>query len=94
MSLEGVHDVHITEGSVNGIRFEKIVTETLLPIFNGTNTRSVVVMHLSMASPTPPPPRVGWGNSGDLTEYHVKNPSPGALPDVNAPIYCQESIGD
>ena len=47
MSLEGLHDVHIMEGSVNGIRFEEFVTETLLPIlnpFNGTNTRSVVVM--------------------------------------------------
>ena len=47
MSLEGVHDVHIMESSVNGIRFEEFVTETLLPIlnpFNGTNTRSVVVM--------------------------------------------------
>ena len=47
-------------------------------------------MHLSMTSPTPPPP----GNSGDLTEYHVKNLSPGVLPDVNTPIYCQESIED
>ena len=55
----------------------------------------ILVMHLSMASPTPgPTPWVGWGNSGDLTEYHVKNPSPGALPDVNTPIYCQELIGD
>ena len=47
MLLEGLHDVHIMEGSVNGIRFEEFVTETLLPIlnpFNGTNTRSVVVM--------------------------------------------------
>ena len=44
----------------------------------------------------PPLPhnRVGWGNSGDLTEYHVKNPSAGASPDVNTPIYHQESIGD
>ena len=40
-------------------------------------------------SPTP-----GLGNSGDLTEYHVKNPSPGMLPDVNTPIYRQELIGD
>ena len=29
-----------------------------------------------MASPTPPP-RFGWGNSGDLTGYHVQNPSLG-----------------
>ena len=51
-------------------------------------------MHLSMASPTPPPPWVGWENSGDLTEYHVENPSPGAFPDVNTPIYRKELIGD
>ena len=38
--------------------------------------------------------RTNWGNSGDLTEYHVESPSPGALPDVNTPIYHQESIGD
>ena len=45
--------------------------------------------------PPLPPPWVGWGNSGDLTEYHVKKPSPGTLlPDVNKPIYRQESIGD
>ena len=44
--------------------------------------------------PHSPTPWAGWGNSGDLTEYHIKNTSPGALPDVNAPIYCQESIGD
>ena len=33
--------------------------------------------------------RIGWGNSGDLTEYSVKNP----LPDVNTPVYRQELIG-
>ena len=33
------------------------------------------------------------GNSGDLTEYHVKNSSPGALPDVHTPIHGQELIG-
>ena len=31
--------------------------------------------------------------SGDLTEYHVKNLSPGALPDVYTPIHDQEWIG-
>lgn len=43
MSLEGIHDVQIV-GSVNG---EEFVTETLMPIlnpFDGTNTRSVVIM--------------------------------------------------
>ena len=34
------------------------------------------------------------GLDGDLAEYHVKNPSPGALPDVNIPIHGQESIGN
>ena len=42
------------------------------------------------------PPLPHPRNSGDLTKYHVKNPSdsPGTLPDVNTPIYHQESIGD
>ena len=43
---------------------------------------------------TPHSPTTGLGNSGDLTEYHVENSSPGALPDVNTPIYRQENIGD
>ena len=33
------------------------------------------------------------GEIVDLTEYHVKKLSPGALPDVNTPVYCQELIG-
>ena len=44
MSLEGIHDVQIVEGSVNGGKF---VTNTLIPIqnpFNGTNPLSVVIM--------------------------------------------------
>ena len=47
MSLEGIHDVHITEGTVNGDRFAEFVTKCLLPIiqpFNWINHRSVVVM--------------------------------------------------
>ena len=47
MSLGGIHDVQLVEGSVNGDKFEEFVTETLLPIlnpFDGTNTRSVVIM--------------------------------------------------
>ena len=39
-----------------------------------------------------PHSRIGWGNSGDLTEYHVKNPSPGVSPDVTAPIYLSPRI--
>ena len=51
-------------------------------------------MHLAINDiPQFPHPRVGWGNSGDLTEYHVKNPSPGALLDVNTSIHGQGSIG-
>ena len=47
MSLGGINDVQLVEGSVNGDKFEESVTETLLPIlnpFDGTNTRSVVIM--------------------------------------------------
>ena len=47
MSLEGIHDVYITEGTVNGDRFAEFVTKCLLPIiepFNWTNHQSVVVM--------------------------------------------------
>ena len=62
------------------------------------SVKAVVRVHDHLCTyqwhPPLPHPRVGWGNSGDLTEYHVKNPSPGALPDVNTPIYRQESIGD
>ena len=29
--------------------------------------------------PSLPHPRVGWRNSGDFTEYHVQNPSPGLI---------------
>ena len=42
MSLEGIHDVQLVEGSVNGDKFEEFVTETLIPIlnpFDGTNPR-------------------------------------------------------
>lgn len=47
MSLDGIHDVEIIEGSVNGSRFQSFVENTVLPIlnpFNGTNDRSVVIM--------------------------------------------------
>ena len=47
MPLEGIHDVYITEGTVNGDRFAEFVTKCLLPIiepFNWTNHQSVVVM--------------------------------------------------
>ena len=47
MSLEGIMDVHIAEGTVNGERFTYFVTETLLPIlnpFDGNNSLSIVIM--------------------------------------------------
>ena len=47
MSLQGIHDVQIVEGSVNGIKFEEFILQTLMPIlnpFNGTNPLSVVIM--------------------------------------------------
>ena len=47
MSLEGVHDVCLLEGSVNGEKFEEFVRSCLLPIlqpFNGVNAHSVVIM--------------------------------------------------
>ena len=47
MALEGVLDVDIVEGSVNGDRFTKFVNSTLVPIlnpFDGNNPLSVVIM--------------------------------------------------
>ena len=47
VSLEGVHDVYLAQGSMNGERFANFVEECVLPIlmpFNGTNPRSVVIM--------------------------------------------------
>ena len=47
MPQEGVQDVQLVEGTVNGQVFEDFVTRTLLPIlnpFNGTNTSSVVIL--------------------------------------------------
>ena len=49
------------------------------------------VLHLSYNAPindiphSPSPGLDGEIASGDLTEYHVKSTSPGALPDVNTP---------
>lgn len=47
LSLEGVHDVYLAEGNVNGDKFTKFVEKCLLPIlmpFNGSNHHSVVIM--------------------------------------------------
>ena len=47
LSLDGIHDVLITEGTMNGKRFTRFVRDVLLPHlnpFNGINPRSVVIM--------------------------------------------------
>lgn len=47
MSMRGIEDAYIYEGSVNGDVFEHFVRTTLLPLlmpYNGVNTHSVVVM--------------------------------------------------
>ena len=47
MSMDGIHDFYITEGTVNGEQFSDFVRCTLLPNlmpFNNINPRSVVIM--------------------------------------------------
>ena len=47
LSMQGIHDVFITEGTTNGEKFAEFVEEYLLPHllpFNGINPRSVVIM--------------------------------------------------
>ena len=47
MSLDGIHDLYLAEGNVNGEIFELFVKNCLLPIlqpFNYTNPHSVVIM--------------------------------------------------
>lgn len=47
MSREGIHDVCLYEGTVNGGRFQEFIRNCLLPIllpFNGINPLSVVIM--------------------------------------------------
>ena len=47
LSMEGIHDVYLAEGAVNGEKFESFLEECLLPVimpFNGVNPRSIVVM--------------------------------------------------
>ena len=47
MSLEGIHDVYLAEGTVNGEKFEEFVRTTLLSIlqpFNWINPHSVVII--------------------------------------------------
>ena len=75
-------------------KYLNIIMETSMKILSCA-AKPLNLMHLSMASPTPPPP----GLDGEIvgiwqSSYHVKNCSAGALSDVNTPIYRQESIGD
>lgn len=47
MSVQGIHDVFLAEGSINGDRFEFFIRNYLLPVlmpFNGINPLSVVIM--------------------------------------------------
>lgn len=47
MSTEGVEDIYIVEGSVNGEKFVDFVRHCLLPVmmpFNGTNPKSLVIL--------------------------------------------------
>ena len=47
ISMEGIHDVYITRGTIDGEQFSDFVRSTLLPIlmpFNNINPRSVVIM--------------------------------------------------
>ena len=46
MSLEGIHNVYMSEGTVNGNKFMDFVTKRLLPLlmpFTYVNPRSVVI---------------------------------------------------
>ena len=47
ISIDGIHDIFIAEGTMNGERFTKFVKDVLLPHlnpFNGINPRFVVIM--------------------------------------------------
>ena len=47
MSVDGLYNVHLAEGTVNGSKFEEFVKSLLIPIlnpFNWNNKHSIVVM--------------------------------------------------
>lgn len=47
VSLDGIHDVYITEDTMNGQRFVDFVQQCVLPLtqpFNGVNSRSVIIL--------------------------------------------------
>ena len=86
-----------SEQTITGVEFHQLqldIGQLKFSLLMPTAVEPLYLLCTYQWHPPLPQPRVGWGNSGDLTENHVKNPSPGALLDVNTPIYCQESIGD
>ena len=47
MSLDGIHDVYLAEGCVDGEKFTDFILNCLLPVlmhFNGVNPKSVVIV--------------------------------------------------
>ena len=47
MSITGIHDVYITEGTTDGVKFAHFIREYLLPLvlpYNGSNPCSIVIM--------------------------------------------------
>ena len=47
MSIDGIHDVYYTEGTINGERFSHFIQEYLIPQlqpFIGANSNSIVIM--------------------------------------------------
>ena len=44
MSVEGILDVHLAEGTVNGPKFEEFVKSLLIPFLNPSNKHSIVIM--------------------------------------------------
>ena len=44
VSLEGINDVCIIEGTVNGDKFEQFIRSCLIPILQPVNSHSVVIL--------------------------------------------------
>ena len=53
MSMTGLHDLYLAEGTMNGDRFTHFISTCLLPVlmpYNGTNRHSIVIMDNDNAS--------------------------------------------
>ena len=37
MSLDGIHDLYLTEGTINGGKFSRFVEDCLMPVLNSFN---------------------------------------------------------